>query len=731
MSDPPRTPPDPEIEATETTFDTTDLLPGREQVHTLAYELVGLQRVTNAIRLYGIAHERAHAQTEDLLKRIQPMLDELGTIHLEVTDGALLFGETRVIEESDQGGIVDELFRDGIRVLSLSRGIDVAEFLELLAILGTNFHLPQHQEDTLQGLLWAADLPHISYEAVQGIEEAVEDSADAGRGERVDFDKVCRALVDPGQGRGYTGIPDRLSSEEKLDLFSSLLPPGEEDHFPTMPDLPAWTGGDQDQGGEGSDAKPADLISFGASLAGGVVEEDEDADEGVRELPGWVGELGGGRLEGMDGLAPAAAAGAESAEDGEPPPPSTDHVLAADGDVAGDLLAAGGGAAPGAVWQDGSSLDTIDFVEGRSDKLDVPAEDLLQLWEEAEADSMATLLDRTISILIHTALFEEPGANIEEAAPLIEACMDEAADIGLIGRYRSTIEMLEGIVDAEEGITIDDAAVTLLQRLLSVDLLLRFTEKVDPDDSDAARSVERLIELGGPHTLDTIIDRIPTIEDESLQRFLIQRVVRAMQGDPRPLVEDLRQMEPEAMRIRLEVLARMDNYMAKDQLTALAAEHPEAEVRRAAVELIPSTHLRHVVKRLAQRLAEDDDEEVRVAIIVRMEADRIPALKQLLSMMATAESFHTRSLEEKTLALNTLARVGGEVAVRTMNQLMTAKASIVHPRQGETRKLAATALGTVSSPGARTALMRAAKSWDPGLRRAANEALQSGKGGRP
>jgi hypothetical protein len=727
MSDPPRT--DPALDSPETTFDDALLLPGRDQVHTLAYELVGLQRVVNAIRLYGIAHERAHDQTAELLERISPMVEELGTVHLEVTDGALLFGETRVIEESDQGGIVDELFRDGIRVLSLARGIDVAEFLELLAILGTNFHLPQHQEDTLQGLLWAADLPHVSYEAVQGIEEAVEDSADAGRGERVDFDKVCHALVDPGAGRAYAGMPDKLTSEEKLDLFASLLPPGEEDHFPTVPDLPSWGGADP--AGSTGEGKEADLISFGASLSSHVTEDHEDADEGVRELPDWLGELGGGQIQGVEGVGGQAVgreAAGQPAEPGEDQPASTDHVLAADGDMAADLLAPQGATA-GAVWREGSALDTIDFVEGRQDQLDVPAEDLLQLWEEAEADSLATLLDRTISILIHTALFEEPGATMEEAAPLIEACMDEAAEMGLIGRYRSTIEMLEGIVDAEAGITSDDAALTLLNRLLRVDLMLRFTEKVDPEDSDAARSVERLIELGGPQTLDAIIARIPDFEDDAMRRFLIQRVVRALKGDPRPLVEDLRQMEPAAMRIRLEALARMDNYMAKDQLTALA-EHAEAEVRIAAVELIPSAHLRHVVKRLAQRLAEDKDERVRATIIRRLEADHIPALGQLLSMMATAESFHTRTTEEKTLALATLARVGGEAAVRTLSQLMTAKASLVHPRQGETRRLAASALGHVSSPGARTALMRAAKSWDPGLRRAATEALESGKGGR-
>ena len=668
---------DPDLE--EITYDEESVVPEyRHQSHPLAYELVGLQRVVNAIRLYGIGHSRALAQTQELLTRLRPLLREVGVIQLEVTDGALLFGEMRVVEEADHGGIVDELFRDGIRLLSLREGIEADEFLELLSILGTNFHLPQHQEDTLQGLLWAADLPHVSYESVQGIEEAVEDSADAGRGESVDFDLVCKVLT----GRTRDELEATAEEDDRARLFASLLPPGEEERFPTPPELPG-----SDDGG----------ISFGPGLGDHVIESLDDALlDRLETLPAWFGERPSG---------------------GETPSEQA-QAVDRDGEAGDDTQ----------TWGHSRSVDAGDFVEGRVDKIDASPEELLQIWEEADSENTPSLLDRTASILLHTALFEEPGADLDEASPFIEECMSLAADEGLVSRYRSTVEMLAGIVDAEAGLPGQDAATALLASLMRLDLLLRFAQAVDPEDAEAARSVERVIELGGAPVLTAIIDHIPEVEDPSFRRFLIQRVVTALKGDPRPLTTGLRKMESGRLRIRREALARMDNFVARDQLTSLL-EHPAPEVRIAAVELIPSAHLRGVFKRLAQRLADDPEEAVRRAIIARMSSERLAALGPLLRRMATAESFHRRSFEEKGFALLTLGRCGGPEGERTLIGLLEAKASIVHPRQTETRKLAAETLGRVGGAAGRAALHRASRSWDPGLRRAAAEALER-KGGR-
>jgi len=642
------------------------------QTHPLAYELVGLQRVVNYIRLYGLDHERSWQQSDQLLKRLTPMLEELGSLTLKVTDGTLLFGDTKVVEEGDRGGLVDELFRDGIRQLTLKKGIEVDEFMDLLSILGTNFHLPRNQEDTLQGLLWAADLPHVGYEAVKGIEEAVEDSADAGRGEHVDFDEICDALV--GRLPNAQGLPRlarwrlsafRRSGTSEEDGVPVLLP--------TEPDLPPW-------------------------------EDDDDTDPPAKTSGGSTPTPSGDPDE---QAAPPADDGSPTDEDGGEE--STADRLGDEASLA-DL----------------SPLGTIDFIEERAEELGVSPDELLQLWEEAESESLATLLDRCISILIHAALFEAPGADLDRFAPLIEQTMKQAAPAGLVSRYRSTVEMMAGIVEAEEGLDESPPADRLLKNLLQIDLLLEFAASVDPEDAGAAKHIQQVIELDSARLTQGILEHIPEAEDPAFRRFLIQRVVTEMQGDPRPLTEGLRKLDLGQMRIRLELLARMDSYVARDMLTSLL-EHPDAAVRIAAIELIPSNHVRHVWKRLAQRLADDGDPGVRAAVIHRMETEKLPALAPLLHRMVSAESFHQRPTEEKEFALAVLVRTGAEEGVKALTDLMNAKASLMHPRHGETRRLSATALGASASPRAKLALQRATKSWDPGLRRAASNALAGGR----
>jgi len=120
---------------------------------------------------------------------------------------------------------------------------------------------------------------------------------------------------------------------------------------------------------------------------------------------------------------------------------------------------------------------------------------------------------------------------------------------------------------------------------------------------------------------------------------------------------------------------------------------------------------------------------VRCAIICRMDSDRLPALVPLLKRMVTAESFHRRDRGEKQLAISTLARDAGDAATETLGELLMAKVRLASPRQSETRRLAADGLATIRSAGSRRLLRQASASLQPGLRKAARDALERAEGG--
>lgn len=622
----------------------------RSPRHPLAGELRALQRVVNTVRLYGLEHEHAREQTREMVQRMSPLLDELGGVDLDISYEAITFEGDVVVSEPEPGGIVDELYRDGIRRITLRTGIEVDEMLELLAILGTNFSLPEYQEDTLQGLLWAANLPHIGYEAIRGIEEAIEDSADAARGENLDFEAICEQIVAAGpMGIGLAGDP----------ILKGLMDPEREVDLPTAPDLPPEDG----------------------ELAGGGGVSDE----------------------------PQTAA---------PRLASDDHSVAG-------ALSRMADADPGASnWRRLASLDTVDFVEGKRTALDVSADELLVLWDEADMDTFAGLLDRTVAILVHTAVAGEAGIDVDRAAPLIEGCLDHASAEGLIQRYTTTIEKMLALQQSRPSTPEGNAAFGLLTRLLRTDRILGFASRLDRDDPQVAKALQTVLELGGRDTQMAFLDALGDISEPNHRRFLVERVVQVLGDDASVLTQQIRRLDERRLRVRLEALASMGSMSAHDQLSALLG-HANPAVRRAVVELLPSDYLRHIWKRVMPMLASDHDLDVRCAVIRRAEAEELPALPGVLARMTTADSFHKRELKEKDLALSVFARMAGAQAVEILTKMLNARVGLASPRQAETRRLAAMALAATGTIEARRALAKAAKAWEPGQRKAAQEALKA------
>ena len=690
-------------------------LPGRSTT-ALAQDLSGLRRVVYTVRLYGADHEHSRRHAHEIMSQLAPRLKEFSSIDLEVKGNGLEFQGVEVISDPPGGGLADELYRDGIRVLTLRAGLSVEEFLEFLTILGTNFYLPQHQEDTLQGLLWAADLPHIGYEAVQGVEEAVEDSADAGRGETVNFDEICQRIL----SADASAAGGEYVLQEELQLYDDL-------RYPAAPDLPQLEGG--------ADAGPGG----GAGGAADLFDEDFDLDD--LGDSGEFGDFDG--LDESDDFDSLEESGASLGDDEDPDAGAvTDD---GEGGAAGagaiddarntgerSALAQAYGSAGGALgagsWRSTASLQTLEFADGEREELDVPPQEIVGLWEEADQESVADLLDKTTAFLMHVALLGDSAIDIVKAAPLLMDCIQGAAEFGLIDRLRSTVEALQGFTDVEDAEAARMAS-ELVARLLDIDLLVRFAHQLDPEDAAAARQLEALLQIGGQVRIRALLDVATEMPDDGFRRYLVQRIVTALQGDPGPLTEGIHRMDPEPMRIRIEALSRMESYSARDQLAALLG-HSEPVVRRAAIELIPSSHVRQLWKRLATMLADDRDLQVRCAIIRRMDADRLPALVPLLKRMVTADSFHRRDREEKELAIATLAQDGGDAATATLGELLMAKVRLAAPRQSETRRLAAEGLAHIRSAGARRLLKQAASSLQPGLRKSARDALELAEGRR-
>lgn len=144
-----------------------------------------LQGAVAQARLYGHTHPEARAALRRLQNTVHEVGEWLGALELRTSPRGFVWRGTVVREETDErAGIGRHLHIEGIATLSLDPGIDLDEIARLLEALGANLSLPRYEEETLESLLYQAELPHVSFHAVSELMDA---EALSGRANDVDL----------------------------------------------------------------------------------------------------------------------------------------------------------------------------------------------------------------------------------------------------------------------------------------------------------------------------------------------------------------------------------------------------------------------------------------------------------------------------------------------------------------------------------------------------------------
>jgi len=138
-----------------------------------ATEMAAAERVINII-LTGMKNYPVfpadHASTGSLLQGVQQSIarfnDEFDELSFEVTQKQILYGDKPVYSgEASADNPAHVLYRDGIRWVVFTKGVDEAELAVLFKTFNYYRVIPDEPEDDLVTALWRADLQHILYEA--------------------------------------------------------------------------------------------------------------------------------------------------------------------------------------------------------------------------------------------------------------------------------------------------------------------------------------------------------------------------------------------------------------------------------------------------------------------------------------------------------------------------------------------------------------------------------------
>ena len=150
----------------------TDITEARPPESQLATELVaGLVRQVDkclrAITLYSPSHPMYLRAVEKLRSGFEPVWAELGSLTLQVGEDGFLWQSNLVLaEDHTPDSISWRLFREGIRSITLTQGVEDEEIVRLLDVIHLSRSLAEDAEDDLVTLLWGQYFEHVRYRVI-------------------------------------------------------------------------------------------------------------------------------------------------------------------------------------------------------------------------------------------------------------------------------------------------------------------------------------------------------------------------------------------------------------------------------------------------------------------------------------------------------------------------------------------------------------------------------------
>ena len=140
---------------------------------SVAQGLLRLDAILGMARLYGGRHRHTKAAADEALPPIQDLIEQHGVLELETSLEGLLWRGHNVHPEGEEGqGFGKMLHREGIRSISFESALRRDGLIELFEVLRVNLSLPQHEEETMELLLWQAQIDGFGFQTFSALTEA-------------------------------------------------------------------------------------------------------------------------------------------------------------------------------------------------------------------------------------------------------------------------------------------------------------------------------------------------------------------------------------------------------------------------------------------------------------------------------------------------------------------------------------------------------------------------------
>jgi len=157
--------------------------------------LLQFVKTTKAVRLYLANNPVRQKFLSDLFERFELFLRAYGALRLKVRQQAFAVdGEVVYEQEGRQDNLAFRCYVDGISELTFHEGLEQAELVEFLEVVGSDQD-PHTLDDDIVSLLWKRDLPHITTVVVDDLPEQTDFLPDQGEVKEPDLQAMIRQEV--------------------------------------------------------------------------------------------------------------------------------------------------------------------------------------------------------------------------------------------------------------------------------------------------------------------------------------------------------------------------------------------------------------------------------------------------------------------------------------------------------------------------------------------------------
>lgn len=173
-------------------------------------------------RLYGAFHPETGRVLDQFLAELDATSAAFGALEWTArTEGFTYRGKVFYQERPDHPGIAHHLHTEGVASLTFDPGIERDEMVQLLDILRVNLSLPQFEEETLESLLYQAELQRVHYTAVSTLMEAEALSGQRLEEEQLRAEDLLERLIERDDGAD-SDVARQLGDREQRQVGMAM-----------------------------------------------------------------------------------------------------------------------------------------------------------------------------------------------------------------------------------------------------------------------------------------------------------------------------------------------------------------------------------------------------------------------------------------------------------------------------------------------------------------------------